>query len=375
MAHEPKIPCIEPSTKEVIEGLPLAVIVFDESLRIRMTNPAAEQLLGLSSGFLIRQCITNLIDEDGPLISLIRQVFEEKNTVAEFGLWLGGPRLKKKKVDVRIAKLTELSDFAIATIQECSLAQEVDSQISQGRAARAVTGLASVFAHEIKNPLSGIKGAAQLLEHSVSDYDRELTTLICLESDRMRNLVDRMELFSDERPLPRTPVNIHDVLDHVKKIAARSFKKHIDMSEQYDPSLPLVLGHRDQLIQVFLNLAQNAYDAIGLKQGTISFETSYRHSASLSISGRRQRLELPISVTIKDTGEGVPEDLRQSIFEPFVTTKPKGTGLGLALVAKIVDDHGGIIELKTGAKNTEMCVYLPVCPDDYRHRPSGSSKH
>ncbi|SVB16358.1 uncharacterized protein METZ01_LOCUS169212, partial [marine metagenome] len=128
MSHEPKVTRIGPSTKEIIEGLPLAIIVFDESLNIRMANPAAEQLLGLSSGFLINQCITNLVDEDGPLISLIRQVFEEKNTVAEFGLWLGGPKLKKKKVDVRIANLTENSDFATATIQECSLAQEIDSQ-------------------------------------------------------------------------------------------------------------------------------------------------------------------------------------------------------------------------------------------------------
>ena len=241
MRHEPKVTRIEtsePSTKEIIEGLPLAIIVFDESLNIRMANPAAEQLLGLSAGFLINQCITNLVDEDGPLISLIRQVFEEKNTVAEFGLWLGGPKLKKKKVDVRIANLLENSDFATATIQECSLAHEIDSQTSQGRAARSVTGLASVFAYEIKNPLSGIKGAAQLLEHSVSDSDRELTNLICLESDRIRNLVDRIEMFSDDRPLARTAVNIHDVLAHVKKIAARSFKKHVDMREQYDPSLP-----------------------------------------------------------------------------------------------------------------------------------------
>ena len=187
-----------PSVKEVIEGLPLAIIAFDRSLNIRMVNPAAEQLLSLSAGFLVRQCITDLVDEDGPLISLIRQVFEERNTVAEFGLWLGGPRLKKKKVDVRIATLSETSDFVIATIQECSL---IDSQTSQGRAARSVTGLASVFAREIKNPLSGIKGAAQLLEHSVSDSDRELTSLICLESDRIRNLVDRMEVFSDDRPI------------------------------------------------------------------------------------------------------------------------------------------------------------------------------
>ena len=357
----------EPSPFEVLQNLPTAIIVFDESLNIKMANAAAEQLFGLSSGFLVHKTITTLIDEDGELVSLLKQAFNKRHSVSEFGLMLAGPRIKKQKVDVQVSGPTENYHLAIASIQECSLARELDGQNLLSRAARSVSGLTSIFAREVKNPLSGIRGAAQLLEESVSDSDKELTRLIWDATDRIRDLVDRMELFSDDRPLSREAVNIHDVLGHVKEKLTSSFEKRVSIEEKYDPSLPLVFGNREKLIQVFDNLIKNSYEALDTEKGIIKLETSYRHGSLVSVLRGREKFELPIAVTITDNGIGIPEDLENSIFEPFVTTKPDRTGLGLALVAKIIDGHGGIVELNSSFQKTSITVFLPVHSEKRSH--------
>jgi two-component system nitrogen regulation sensor histidine kinase GlnL len=235
-----------------------------------------------------------------------------------------------------------------------------------------VTGLAAVLAHEIKNPLSGIRGAAQLLEGSLSDADRALTQLICAESDRICKLVDRMEVFGDERPLGRQPVNIHDVLDHVKQVATNGFARHISIVENYDPSLPPIAGNRDKLIQVFLNLIKNAAEAIGEERtdGQIVLGTAFRPGVRLSVPGSKARVALPLEISVADNGPGVPEDLRPHMFDPFVTTKQNGTGLGLALVAKIIGDHGGVIECDSQARRTVFRALMPM-HERGRVRPVG----
>jgi two-component system nitrogen regulation sensor histidine kinase GlnL len=223
-----------------------------------------------------------------------------------------------------------------------------------------------MLAHEIKNPLSGIRGAAQLLEQSAGDEDRTLTRLICEEADRIVKLVDRMEVFSDERPVERQPLNIHAVLEHVKRLAQSGFARNIRFVEDYDPSLPPVLGNRDQLIQIFLNLVKNAAEACddGAGGGEVQLTTAYRPGVRLSLPGSRSRVSLPLEFCVKDNGPGVSEDLLPHLFDPFVTTKPTGTGLGLALVAKIVGDHGGIIECESQPRRTTFRILMPVYTAD-----------
>jgi two-component system nitrogen regulation sensor histidine kinase GlnL len=251
-------------------------------------------------------------------------------------------------------------------LQQRSMAQMIERQLTHRGAARSVSALAAVLAHEIKNPLSGIRGAAQLIESERPDSDRTLTQLICAESDRICKLVDRMEIFGDERPLQREAVNIHDVLDHVKQIAANGFARQIKIIEHYDPSLPPVPGSRDKLIQVFLNLVKNAAEAIGEERpdGQIILTTSFRPGVRLSVPGSQARVSLPLEIAVEDNGGGVPTELMPHLFDPFVTTKPSGTGLGLALVAKIIGDHGGIIECDSRPRQTVFRALMPMADSE-----------
>ena len=346
----------------VLNALPDPILIIGAGNRIDYVNAAAEQFLQASIGYLKGKALQEMIPADSPLFTLIDQVRHGGSSVSEYGVTLETPRIGTHVLTIQVSMVNDRDDAVVVMFHERSIALKMDRQLTHRNVARSVTAMAAILAHEIKNPLSGIRGAAQLLEQNAEITDRPLTRLIIEETDRICGLIDRMEMFSDRPHIERDAVNIHQVLEHVRRIAEAGFASDIGFKEIYDPSLPPVAGNRDQLVQVLLNLVKNAAEAIGEGNGEIQLATAYRHGLRIAVPGGGDRLHLPLEVSVQDSGPGIPPEVREHMFDPFVSTKTTGTGLGLSLVAKIVGDHGGVIEFDSEPGRTIFRVRLPVQP-------------
>jgi two-component system, NtrC family, nitrogen regulation sensor histidine kinase GlnL len=346
----------------VAQSLPHPILIVDGEGAVVDANAAAEAFFDTGRAFLQRNTLSRLCGADSPLASLVHQVAVEGKSFNLYRVNLGGPRHPAERlVDIHASPLPEQEDFVVVMLQERTIADKFSRQMNHRGAARSAAAMAAMLAHEIKNPLSGIRGAAQLLDTAVGDDDRVLTQLIRDETDRIVKLVDRFELFSDGRAPSMEPVNIHAVLDHVRHLARSGVARDLRLSVDYDPSLPPLMCNRDQMVQVFLNLVKNAAEALaGAPDGEIQITTAYRPGVRIAVPGTSQRMRLPLEVCVRDNGPGVPDDLRANLFDPFVTTKASGSGLGLALVAKVVGDHGGIVECESAPRRTVFRLLLPL---------------
>ncbi len=346
--------------ESVLNSLSDPVLVVDGEGAIQYVNQAMEQFFEASQSWLQMQKLSDLVPADGALFAIIEQVQKSGSSLSEYGVTLQTPRSGTRLVTIQVVPINDDPGSVVVSLHDRTITSKMTGEISSRSAARSLSGMAAVLAHEVKNPLSGIRGAAQLLEQDASDEDRELTTLICDETDRICALVDSMEAFSEKPLITQGPVNIHQVLEHVRKLAENGFARSVRFRERYDPSLPPVAGARDQLVQVFLNLVKNASEALADHGGEITLTTGYQHGLRMARPGSDQRTQLPMVITVADNGEGIPEDIQAHLFDPFVTTKSYGTGLGLALVAKIIGDHGGMIEFTSEPGCTAFRIYLPA---------------
>lgn len=343
----------------ILNTFPHPIIVLNSDDVITYANPGAEQLFSKGANQLNCSSLEELIPGDSPVLGLVREARQKGIVISEYGVELGSPFSAPNLIDATAAPMADAPDIILLTVRKFGSAAKMNRQFIYRGAARSVTGMAAMLAHEVKNPLSGIRGAAQLLEQDANVGDQVLTRLICDEADRIVRIIERLEMFF-EKPNERLPVNIHRVLERVRQIAQNGFGKHILFTEDYDPSLPLVFGNFDQLVQVVLNLVKNAVEAAPVNNGEVKLSTAFRHGLRLSVLGGQNKVGLPIEIGVQDNGSGVAEDIKPYLFDAFVTSKTKGSGLGLALVAKVVDDHGGVVECVDSEKGTKFRILLPM---------------
>jgi two-component system nitrogen regulation sensor histidine kinase GlnL len=330
--------------------------------RVSIANAAAEIFLNTSQAVLREKGWAGLLPPDSPILALLGEARERGQGVQAYDVlveFVGGRQLR---TDIFVSLVPAPAGWMTLSFQPRGVTTLVDRQLGSSTAARTAVGVAALLAHEIKNPLSGIRGAAQLLHDMVDPAQRELAVLIINEVDRVRTLIDGMEGFTDERPRRYVAANIHAILSHVRRIAETGFGAGFHFAERYDPSLPAVLGDHDLLVQALLNLVKNAVEA-SPPGGTITLATAFRAGIRVRQPGAGNRVSLPLEVTVTDEGEGPPAHLADHIFEPFITSKRGGTGLGLALVAKVVADHGGVVEYERRQGRTAFRLRLPAASE------------
>jgi two-component system, NtrC family, nitrogen regulation sensor histidine kinase GlnL len=345
----------------VFNALDMAVLVLDADGCVLSANSAAEQLLGKSLESIYEEPLSRATPELAGIEAVALRASVQGIVLSEHGINLFSPRTGSGIfVDVAASPIPDTDGWVAVRMVESTVSQQMDRRLGYLGAARSVSGMASVLAHEVKNPLSGIRGASQLLDQHVSAADKQLTDLIRDEVDRICALMDRMGQFSGDTVLHPAALNIHKVLDRVHKVAMNGFAAHVSFITDYDPSLPPVSGERDLLIQVFLNLIKNAAEAAPAKNGCITLRTAYKPGVRLVSSDREAPRNLPLVVEVTDNGTGIADDLSEHLFDPFVTTKPNGSGLGLALTAKIITDHGGMIDFDSTPGQTTFRVLLPI---------------
>lgn len=346
-------------------SLPVPAFLIDATDRIIDVNSAGEGFLNLSSKSVQGSPVWDQIAIDAPIEEAFARARENGTPLFVNDIDVGTGNRAPLQCALQIAPLAGRPGEMIMMISPRELAGRMTQSHSVKSAAQSAIGMAEMLAHEIKNPLAGITGAAQLLSMNLGPEDLELTDLIVAESRRIVKLLEQVEQFGNLSAPDLKPVNIHDVLDRARRSALLGFGAHMKIIEDYDPSLPLAFGDPDQLLQVVLNLLKNASEAADRKGGTIRLHTYFEHSFRLRRSDGSGQ-SLPLQIEIIDDGPGLPEKIRADIFDPFVSGRENGTGLGLALVSKIISDHDGWISVTSVPGRTVFRLSLPRVPRDYK---------
>ncbi|MFU8864094.1 MAG: two-component system sensor histidine kinase NtrB [Rhodobacterales bacterium] len=355
-------------------SLPVPAILLDPQDNIADANPAAELFLNASIKSVRGQPVWDRVMVDAPMQEAFERARETSTPLFVNDVDVGTGERIPLHCNLQISAVQGHEGYMILLISPRELAGRVTHSHSVKSAAKSAIGMAEMLAHEIKNPLAGITGAAQLLSMGLSPEDMELTDLIVEESRRIVKLLEQVEQFGNLSPPDRREVNVHDVLDRARRSALLGFGAHMKIIEDYDPSLPLAWGDPDQLLQVVLNLVKNASEAADKQGGTIRLRSYFEHSFRLRRSDGTGQ-SLPLQIEVIDDGPGLPPEIAGDIFDPFVSGRENGTGLGLALVSKILSDHNGWISVDSVPGRTVFRMSLPRAPlEKTKSQKSGKSK-
>lgn len=343
-------------------SLPVPAFLINEVDEIVDINSAAEGFLNASAKNIVGAPIWDQIAVDAPLEEAFARARENGTPLFVNDVDVGSGARPPLQCGLQLAPLVGHEGQMILMISPREMAGRITQSHSVKSAAKSAIGMAEMLAHEIKNPLAGITGAAQLLSMNLSGGDLELTDLIVEESRRVVKLLEQVEQFGDLNPPNFQPLNLHDVMDRARRSAMLGFGAHMNIEEDYDPSLPLAFGDPDQLLQVVLNLLKNASEAAGTTGGNIRMRSFYEHAFRMRRSDGSGQ-SLPLQIEIIDDGPGLPEKIKDDVFDPFVSGRENGTGLGLALVSKIISDHGGWISVTSVPGRTVFRLSLSRAPE------------
>jgi len=321
-------------------------------------NPAAELFMSTSKAHLKNDPTFDRLSIDAPMEEAMARARLNRAPIFINDADVCTGERPPVVCNLQIAPMNDENETLLLLIAPRDIAGRLGRTRSVKAVAKSAIGMAEMLAHEIKNPLAGIAGAAQLLSMGLKPADRELTDLIVAETRRIVKLLDQVEQFGDQRPPDRKPTNIHDVLERARRSAVVGFGAHMRINDDYDPSLPDALADPDQLLQVFLNLIKNASE-VQPDGGAIRIRTYFERGLQVQgFDGRR--IALPLHIEIIDDGPGLPAAIADNVFEPFVSGRENGTGLGLALVTKIIAAHEGWIEVTSRQEQTVFRVSLPM---------------
>ena len=349
---------------QIWESLPFPAFILDGEQKVCAGNSYAEQVIGLSEKQMRKRTMEDIFGANSILVETLRQAIEKKSSFTQYGVELVTADRHPLFCDLHIRYLNEDQSRMMVIAHPTGVAQKMNQSLTHTTAARSVTAMASMLAHEIRNPLAGISGAAQLLAMNANDEDQKLAEMIEQETKRIGVLVNRFEAFGDDRPVARSPVNVHDVLDRAVRSALAGFGAAHNFLKEYDPSIPDAAGDEDQLLQVFQNLLKNACEAMETEGGSVRLITRYNSGVKFAANGTKT-VSLPLQIEVQDNGRGIPPSILSDIFDPFVSSKSNGTGLGLSLVSKSIAAHGGLIECSSDSRGTRFTLRLPIW-----HQPS-----
>ena len=345
--------------KHIWNTVPFPTFIIDDNMIIIDGNSAAEQLVHTSQNQMCGKLISKFFGSNSVILETIKQAKDQNSSLTQYDVALTSADRITINCNLHINFLDNDTRLLLIIIQPTSEALKISQSVTHSTSARSVTAMASMLAHEIRNPLAGISGAAQLLAMNAKSDDIELAEMIGQETNRIGTLVDRFESFSDVRLASHNAFNIHDILDRAIRSSSVGFGASAEYIKDYDPSLPDASGDEDQMLQVFQNILKNASEAIGSVRGQIKVRTSYKSGVKFSVLGNKIET-LPLQIEIIDNGKGIPTNIIDEIFEPFVSSKVNGTGLGLSLVSKIVTGHGGLVECASNEKGASFIIRLPV---------------